>query len=347
MDSATISGWAVTSREVVIPAADLTADRLPRISVRSGEPSEAWVAVTYRPRLIVRRGSLWTGLAASMDWAGCLFLLLALPAIFILHPLLGWATYLLPEEMLVRGVLPATAAEADWIPFVRNAALVTGLATAALIVAVLAGAQVGWLLGVALCVGAILGAIDYYSLPVGRPATVNGHRVVILNGVHQRFAAAVEAMRPAGEPRPDISRRLGRRGTLLVVFASAAILVGPAAFEVIHSTTLQDGWASLGPCTVQLNSHDMNATASGPGAKDVCNGWLQNGSAAGPSGSEMCTYSNGELTVVVRDSGGMTYGAGLCNALDQWVRKGGAVPSLDSLFVITDLPDITNPSPTS
>jgi hypothetical protein len=191
------SGWALSPREVAIPIDDLEAGRVPAVSVRSGKLASASTPVIHRPRLILRRSLAW-GILVAGNWAGLLLMLVWLPAVLLLYPHSKWLTRALPAGWRARGVLPVTAGEARWISGVRKGATLTGLGAALLIVVLVLGVpdSIAPLAAMALAtlvlIGIVLGGIDYSSLPVGKLTTIGGRRVVVLQGVHPNFVAAVQ-----------------------------------------------------------------------------------------------------------------------------------------------------------
>ena len=190
---------SLSVRDLALGASDLEVGRLPAVSVKSGRVAFATTAVAYRPRWILSRGGFW-GLFAFGDWLGLLILCVVLPIACLLHPYGRWVTAALPRGWKAAGNLPVTEGEARWIERVQKWAVASGLAAAALWAVESAGlpGEIAGPVGVvAVCISIAaitLGAIDYFSLPVGKPTKINGVRFVVLRDAHPEFGAAVRAM---------------------------------------------------------------------------------------------------------------------------------------------------------
>lgn len=101
--------------------------------------------------------------------------------------------------------------------------------------------------------------------------------------------------------------------------------------------------AALATCTVQINDHNMMATAIGPSALAICKEWLQLGHGVSYlSGTVVCDYNNGSTEIVVRDTGLALWGHDMCDKLKIWATNGGSVPQLDGSIATTPIP---SPSP--
>lgn len=190
---------SLSVRDLALAASDLEAGRLPALSVKSGRVAFATTPVVYRPRWILSRGLFW-GLFGLGDWLSLVFVCLVVPVVFLLHPYGRWVVDLLPGGLKARGGLPVTEQESRWIRRVQKWAVASGLGALALWVSSSAGlpgsiAGPGYLAAACLSAAAItLGAIDYYSLPVGKTTKVRGVPFVVLRGAHPEFGAALRAM---------------------------------------------------------------------------------------------------------------------------------------------------------
>lgn len=90
-----------------------------------------------------------------------------------------------------------------------------------------------------------------------------------------------------------------------------------------------ENWPADGPCTVRLSGHKMNASATGPGARDVCERWLYSGEyASKPAGHLQCSFTRDSLIITVYDSAGGFYGGDYCLRLRSWSDTGGTVPDI-------------------
>jgi hypothetical protein len=336
----------ISAREVAIPVEDFEAGALPALSVRSGRPASASVAVVVRPRLFGRRQTFWSIWGWTGD-VGCLVLLLGLPVAFLLHPYERWLARLLPQEWRAGGRLPLTAGEATRRRWVTNAAYAAAALFAASLVLGSFGApghDTGPLGFSALLAATVLGGVDYFSLPTGSLTMVDGLGFVVLRGVHPDFAAAVTRV-DSGDPSASelelhLRKHDGRGvGVMTLLFVGVPFLF--MLISTAQSHGLERAWTAGGPCTVQVSDHHMTATADGAGALAVCRRWLSQGDAASPSGGPVCSYTESGLTIEVRDSGGMVYGTNLCNALANWSGGASNVPDLNQGddWVIAPPPD--------